>query len=71
MADPLGQLLAEHAAAPAPTTTAWRQVLVLVLVLVGTACGDPEIHRHERIVSAGCAVQHLLLMAVHQRLVQG
>lgn len=67
MADPLGQLLAEHAAAPAPTTTAWRQVLVLV----GTACGDPEIHRHERIVSACCAVQHLLLMAVHQGLVQG
>lgn len=36
---------------------------VLVVVVVDAACGDPEIDLHERIVSAGCAVQNLLLMA--------
>ncbi len=36
---------------------------VLLLVVVDGACGDPEIDLHERIVSAGCAVQNLLLMA--------
>jgi len=36
---------------------------VLLLVVVDAACGDPDIDLHERIVSAGCAVQNLLLMA--------
>ena len=36
---------------------------VLLLVVVDLACGDPEIEAGERIVSAGCAVQNMLLMA--------
>lgn len=36
---------------------------VLLLVVVNAACGDPEIDLNERILSAGCAVQNLLLMA--------
>ena len=36
---------------------------VLLVVVVDGACGDPEIDLNERIVSAGCAVQNLLLMA--------
>ena len=35
----------------------------LLLVVVDDRCGDPEIDVHERIVSAGCAVQNVLLMA--------
>lgn len=35
----------------------------LMLVMVDGARGDPEIDLHERIVSAGCAVQNVLLMA--------
>lgn len=36
---------------------------VLLLVVVNGAVGDPEIDLAERILSAGCAVQNLLLMA--------
>jgi nitroreductase len=36
---------------------------VLLLVVVDLLCGDPEIEAAERMVSAGCAVQNLLLMA--------
>lgn len=36
---------------------------LLLLLLVDGQRGDPEIDLHERIVSAGCAVQNLLLMA--------
>lgn len=35
----------------------------LLLVVVNDRCGDLEIDLHERIVSAGCAVQNVLLMA--------
>ncbi len=35
----------------------------LMLVVVDGACGDPEIDLAERLLSAGCAVQNLLLMA--------
>lgn len=35
----------------------------LLLMVVNDRCGDPEIDLHERIVSAGCAVQNVLLMA--------
>lgn len=41
---------------------AHRAPLLLLLVVNGQ-CGDPEIDLNERIVSAGCAVQNLLLMA--------
>ena len=36
---------------------------VLLLVVVNGAVGDPEIDLNERILSAGCAVQNMLLMA--------
>jgi nitroreductase len=36
---------------------------VLLLVVVNAACGDTDIDLNERILSAGCAVQNLLLMA--------
>jgi nitroreductase len=41
---------------------AHRAPLLLLLVVDG-ARGDPEIDLHERIISAGCAVQNMLLMA--------
>lgn len=36
---------------------------VLLVMVVNAACGDPEVDLNERIVSAGCALQNLLLMA--------
>ncbi len=41
---------------------AYRSPLLL-LMIVDAQRGDPEIDLHERIVSAGCAVQNILLMA--------
>lgn len=35
----------------------------LLLLVVDGACGDPAVDLMERVVSAGCAVQNLLLMA--------
>ena len=40
-----------------------RRAPVLLVVVVDGACGDLEIDLYERIVSAGCAVQNLLLAA--------
>lgn len=39
---------------------------VLLLLVVDAARGDPGIDLLERVVSAGCAVQNLLLMATAQ-----
>ena len=36
---------------------------LLLLLIVDVACGDPEIDATERFISAGCAVQNVLLMA--------
>ena len=36
---------------------------VLLLVVVDTRRGDPEVDLYERLVSTGCAVQNMLLMA--------
>ncbi|QCB48814.1 nitroreductase [Hydrogenophaga sp. PAMC20947] len=36
---------------------------LLLLLIVDVACGDPEIDANERFISAGCAVQNVLLMA--------
>ena len=36
---------------------------LLLLLIVDVACGDPEVDAGERFVSAGCAVQNVLLMA--------
>jgi nitroreductase len=44
---------------------AYRSPL-LMLAVVDAACGDPEIDLSERILSAGCAVQNMLLMATAQ-----
>ena len=38
----------------------------LLLVVVDGACGDPEVDLFERMVSAGCAIQNMLLMATAQ-----
>jgi nitroreductase len=35
----------------------------LMLVVVNSACGDPDIDLAERLVSTGCAVQNMLLVA--------
>jgi nitroreductase len=39
---------------------------LLMLAVVDGACGDPEVDLHERILSAGCAIQNMLLMATTQ-----
>ena len=36
---------------------------VLLLLVVNALCGDPEVDLNERMVSAGCAVQNMLLVA--------
>lgn len=36
---------------------------LLLLVVVDGCCGDPEVDLSERLVSTGCAVQNMLLMA--------
>jgi nitroreductase len=41
---------------------AWRAPLLLLVVVDG-GCGDTDVDLPERIVSAGCAVQNLLLVA--------
>jgi nitroreductase len=40
-----------------------RRAPCLMLVTVNEECGDPQIDLMERIVSAGCAIQNMLLMA--------
>lgn len=39
---------------------------VLLLAVVDAACGDAEVDLSERLVSAGCALQNMLLMATAQ-----
>jgi nitroreductase len=39
---------------------------LLILLIVDQKCGDPEIDLFERLVSAGCAVQNMLLMSTAQ-----
>lgn len=36
---------------------------VLLLLVVNALCGDPEVNLNERMVSAGCALQNMLLVA--------
>jgi nitroreductase len=68
----LGQAFAEALRERDPAATADQleqahdkalRAPVLLLVVVNGAGGDPEIDLNERILSAGCAVQNLLLMA--------
>ncbi len=68
LADVFGAALIERDAAATPEQVAQAQekayrAPLLMLVVVNGARGDPEIDLHERIVSAGCAVQNMLLMA--------
>ena len=44
---------------------AYRAPLLLLVVVDGER-GDPEVDLHERLASAGCAVQNMLLMATAQ-----
>lgn len=39
---------------------------LLLLLVVNAACGDADIDLSERLISAGCAVQNMLLMATAQ-----
>ncbi len=39
---------------------------LLILVVVDATCGDPDVNLFERMVSAGCAIQNMLLMATAQ-----
>ena len=63
-----GAALLERDAAATPEQVsqarekAWRSPLLLLLI-VDSLCGDTDIDLPERIVSAGCAVQNMLLMA--------
>lgn len=68
LADVFGGALIERDAAAAPEQVAQAQekayrAPLLMLVVVDRQRGDPGIDLHERIVSAGCAVQNMLLMA--------
>ncbi|MDB5778158.1 MAG: nitroreductase [Polaromonas sp.] len=68
LAEVFGAALVERDAAATPGQVAQarekahRSPLLLLLIVDG-ARGDPDIDLPERIVSAGCAVQNLLLMA--------
>jgi nitroreductase len=68
LADVFGAALIERDAAATPEQVAQAQEKahrspLLMLVVVDGQRGDPEIDLDERIVSAGCAVQNMLLMA--------
>lgn len=71
LADVFAQALLERdpAATPAQAEQAREKAYrspVLLLAVVDAARGDPEIDLAERTVSAGCAVQNMLLMATAQ-----
>ena len=56
----------DAAATPAQVAQAREKAYrspVLMLLVVDGLCGDPGIDLYERLISAGCAVQNMLLMA--------
>lgn len=68
LAEVFGAALVERDAAATPEQVAQAQEKahrspLLMLVVVDGECGDPDIDLAERTVSAGCAVQNMLLMA--------
>lgn len=68
LADVFGAALLERDALATPAQVAQAQEKAhrgptLLLLVVDAARGDPDIDLFERIVSAGCAVQNILLMA--------
>lgn len=71
LGDAFAQALLERdpAATPEQLAMAREKAMrapVLLLVVVDGARGDASVDLHERILSAGCAVQNLLLMATAQ-----
>lgn len=68
LADVFGAALLERDASATPAQVAQAREKAhrspqLWLVIVDGQCGDPNIDLFERIVSAGCALQNMLLMA--------
>ncbi len=68
LAQAFGDALLERDADATPEQLAQAQEKAhrspcLMLVVVNADCGDPGIDLYERIVSTGCAVQNILLMA--------
>ncbi len=68
LADAFGAALLERDAQATPEQVAQAQEKAhrgptLLLMVVDAARGDPDIDLYERIVSAGCAVQNMLLIA--------
>src|SRR3990167_6224743 len=68
LAEAFAQALLERDPAAAPEQVAQagdkaHRAPWLMLVVVDGLCGDPRVDLHERILSAGCAVQNVLLMA--------
>ncbi len=68
LAEVFAQALQERDAAATPEQVAQarekaRRAPRLLLLVVDAGCGNPEIDLSERILSAGCAVQNMLLLA--------
>ncbi|NDP62119.1 nitroreductase [Polaromonas sp.] len=68
LAEVFGAALVERDASATPEQVAQAQEKahrspLLMLLVVDGECGNPDIDLAERIVSAGCAVQNMLLMA--------
>jgi nitroreductase len=68
----LGELFAHALSERDPSATAEqleqardkaRRSPLLMVLIVDAAKGDPEIDMHERVLSAGCAVQNFMLLA--------
>ena len=71
LADSFAQALLERDAQATPEQVAQARekafrAPLLMLLVVDAACGDTDIDLHERLISAGCAVQNMLLMATAQ-----
>ena len=71
LADSFAQALLERDAQATPDQVAQARekafrAPLLMLLVVDAACGDADIDLHERLISAGCAVQNMLLMATAQ-----
>lgn len=71
LAEQFAQALLERDSAALPDQQeqarekAFRSPLLMLAVVDG-ACGDPEVDLQERVLSAGCAIQNMLLMATTQ-----
>ncbi|WP_291324105.1 nitroreductase [Acidovorax sp. 28-64-14] len=66
LAEVFAQALLERDPGATPEQCGQAREKVLMLVVVDGERGDPEIDLAERLLSAGCAVQNMLLMATAQ-----